>query len=77
MHYLQPRIPNADLIQQKLGSTKGLNINDIVERNPFGSMGVDFGNVLGNIGSKSMGGETLSSTNEEKILGLHINSDFT
>ena len=53
-----PTAPNADLIQQKIGSTKGLNINDIVERNPFGSMGVDFGNVLGNVGSKSMGGQT-------------------
>ena len=30
-----------------------------------------------NISIDNIGGEKLSSTNEEKLLGLHINSDFT
>ena len=53
-----PSAPDAGIIQKKLRQTKGLNIDDVIERNPFGNMGVDFGNVLGNIGSKSMGGAT-------------------
>ncbi len=53
-----PTAPDASLITKELGKNRGLNINDLVERNPFGNMGVDFGNVLGNIGSKSMGGQT-------------------
>lgn len=53
-----PTAPDAGAIQKKLAETRGLNINDLVERNPFGNMGVDFGNILGNIGSKSIGGDT-------------------
>ncbi len=53
-----PTAPDATLIKKELGKNTGLNLNDLVERNPFGNMGVDFGNVLGNIGSKSMGGQT-------------------
>ena len=40
-----PTAPDASLITKELGKNRGLNINDLVERNPFGNIGVDFGNV--------------------------------
>lgn len=59
-----PTAPSASVITKKINETKGLNLQDLVERNPFGNMGVDFANVLGNIGSKSLGGQTSKEVNQ-------------
>ena len=53
-----PTAPDASIIQKKLKQERGINLDQVVERLPFGNMGVDFGNILGNVGSKSMGGAT-------------------
>jgi hypothetical protein len=53
-----PTAPDAGLIQQKLKQESGISLDQVVERLPFGNMGVDFGNILGNVGSKSLGGAT-------------------
>lgn len=52
-----PISPEAPNIKDEIAKT-GLNTNDLIERNPFGSIGVELGNFLGNLGAKSIGAPT-------------------
>jgi hypothetical protein len=53
-----PISPEAPNIKDQISKT-GLNTNDLIERNPFGNIGVDLGNFLGNLGAKSIGQPTV------------------
>jgi hypothetical protein len=66
-----PLAPGSDLIS-KMQSKTGFSPESLAAKNPFGSMGVDFGNIQGSIASLAKGGPV------NKDLGLNlpsINSD--
>lgn len=66
-----PLAPGSDLIS-KMQSKTGFSPESLAVKNPFGSMGVDFGNIQGSIASLAKGGPV------SKDLGLNlpsINSD--
>ena len=49
-----PLAPGSDLLN-KMKDKTGFSLNALSEKNPFGSMGVDFGNIQGAIASKVKG----------------------
>lgn len=53
-----PLSPEAPAIKDEIARS-GLNQDELIQRNPFGNIGVELGNFLGNLGAKSIGQPTI------------------